>query len=257
MAAAMVLTAAWLALGTPPVLAGSSDHGRVLITGASRGIGLEFARQYAQKKWRVIATCRTPETATQLQAIAAEYPRVVIEQLDVTDHARIDALAKKYRNKPIDLLINNAGISGRDADPSKGLIDVPVFNRVMAVNLIGPLKMSEAFLDSVAASHRKKIMTISSSVGSISKPWGGGYVYGPSKAAVDIVMRTLSMNVADRGVIVGLLSPGAVDTDFMKGVNIPKISAQESVAGMITVIEGFTLETSGTFRRYNGEEVGW
>lgn len=129
----------------------------------------------------------------------------------------------------------------------------------MAVNNIGPLKLAEAFFEQVAASQHKKIMTVTSSVGSISKPFGGGYIYGPSKAAVDIVMHSLAMDraVTKRGIIVGLLSPGVVDTDFMKGVPMPKISPQTSVTGMINIIDGFTAETAGTLIRYNGEVVGW
>ncbi len=257
----VALLAAGPVMTTSGVLfAASADQGTVLITGANRGIGLEFTRQYAQKGWKVIATCRNPGAATELQMIAGEHPGVVIEQLDVTDHPRIDTLAEKYRDTPIDVLLNNAGISGRHLDSqSAGRIDIDVFNQVMAVNNIGPLKMAEAFLDHVAASREKKIMTVSSSVGSISKPFGGGYIYGPSKAAVDIVMRSMSRDrsVTDRGIIVGLLSPGVVDTDFMKGVPMPKISPQESVAGMIAIIDGFTVETAGTLRRYNGEVVGW
>jgi len=259
-AVAIALNAAIFAATAGSAHAAVSDHGTVLITGANRGIGLEFARQYAQKGWRVIATCRNPQNATELQTIAGEHPEVIIEQLDVTDHSRIDTLAEKYRDTPIDILLNNAGISGRFLDSkSTGRIDTDVFNQVMAVNNIGPLKLAEAFLDHVAASRQKKIMTVSSSVGSISKPFGGGYIYGPSKAAIDIVMHSMAKDraVTDRGIIVGLLSPGVVDTDFMKGVPMPKISPQESVAGMITIIDGFTLETSGAFHRYNGETVGW
>lgn len=247
-------------LTTASAHAAATDQGTVLITGANRGIGLEFARQYAQLGWHVIATCRNPQAATELKKISAQYPDVVIEQLDVADHPRIDALAEQYRDTPIDILLNNAGISGRNLDSKSGSrIDIDVFNRVMAVNNIGPLKMAEAFLDHVAASRQKKIMTVSSTVGSISKPFGGGYIYGPSKAAVDIVMRSMSRDrvVTKRGIIVGLLSPGVVDTDFMKGVPMPKISPQESVAGMITIIDDFTLETAGDFHRYNGEVAGW
>jgi len=250
----------WL-LAAPGVQTASAHGGQaaptVLITGANRGIGLEFARQYADRGWKVIATCRHPESATALNTIAASHPDVVVERLDVTDDAAIDALAEKYRNTPVDVLLNNAGISGRSLRHSSALIDVDVFNKVMAVNVIGPLKMAEAFVEQVAASRQKKIMTVSSSMGSISRPFAGGYDYGPSKAAVDIVMRSLSMELAKRGIIVGLLSPGIVDTDMMKGVNIPKISPRKSVSGMIDVIDGFTLDSSGTFIRYNGEQLGW
>lgn len=122
--AAILLVMTGIVAAVGPAQAESADTGTVLITGSNRGIGLEFARQYAELGWRVIATCRNPKTATELQALSKQYSRLVIEQLDVTDHSAIDALADKYRDTPIDVLLNNAGISGRHlAQSSDSRID--------------------------------------------------------------------------------------------------------------------------------------
>jgi len=129
-----------------------TDSPTVLITGSNRGIGLEFAKQYAEKGWKVIATARTPEKAGDLKQLAKAYPKLVIEQLDVADESSIAALAKKYQGKPIDVLINNAGILGDTIVQKVGQFDFRELDKVMAVNLLGPLRVSQAFVDNVAAS---------------------------------------------------------------------------------------------------------
>ncbi len=230
----------------------------VLITGASRGIGLEFSRQYAASGWQVLATCRTPATAAGLQAIGDAHSNVRIEQLDVNDHERIDALAKQYRDQPIDLLINNAGISGGFENQVFGNIQYAYFNDVLWTNFISPLKMAEAFIDNVAASEQKKIINISSRPSSIALTNGAQYIDRPSKASLNMVMRTLSKNVAHRGVTVGLVAPGLVDTDLTEAlVGIPKISTEESVAALIELIEDFTFEMSGSLIQHTGEPIPW
>ena len=230
----------------------------VLITGAGRGIGLEFTRQYASRGWRVLATCRAPGAATELQAIADARPNVVIEQLDVNDHARIDALAKQYRNQPIDLLINNAGISGGFENQVFGSIQYAHFDNVLWTNFVSPLKMAEAFIEHVPASGQKKIISISSRPSSIAETSGGQYIDRPSKASLNMVMRTLAKDVADRDVAVGLVAPGLVDTDLTKAlVGIPKISPKESVAALIQLIDNFTFEMSGSLIQHTGEPIAW
>jgi NAD(P)-dependent dehydrogenase (short-subunit alcohol dehydrogenase family) len=230
----------------------------VLITGSSRGIGLEITRQYAMKGWNVIATCRTPSKATDLQAIADEYRNVTIEEHDVTDFPEIDALAEKYQDQPIDVLLNNAGISGdRDAQVF-GEFQFDVYGQVMAVNVIGPLKIAEAFFDNVAASDQKKIINISSGQGSISRTFGGGFFYRASKASLNMVMRTLSVEVKKQGITVGLVSPGFVRTDFTKGLDFPMmITPEESGAAVVATIDGYGLDQTGTFVRHTGELQPW
>ncbi len=243
-----------------PVMPVTLDPERptVLITGSSRGIGLEITRQYAMKGWNVIATCRTPSNAADLQAIADEFPNVTIERLDVTDFDRIDALAEKYRNQPIDVLLNNAGISGGRESQQFGNLQYEVYNQVMAVNVLGPLKMVEAFMPNVEASDQKKIINISSGQGSISSTFGGQYFYRASKAALNMVMRSLAVENKKAGITIGLVSPGCVRTDFTKGLDFPMmITPQESGAAVVAVIDNYGIEQTGTHVRHTGEPQKW
>ncbi len=230
----------------------------VLITGSSRGLGSEFARQYAMNGWNVIATCRQPEAAIHLAALAADRPHVVVEQLDVLDFESIEALADKYRGTPIDPLLNNAGISGGYEGQSVGAIDYEIFDAVMATNVLGPLKMAEAFVEHVAVSGEKKIISISSMPSSITLATPGRlYFDHSSKTALNMVMRTLSKDLANRGIIVGLVAPGLVDTDLTKALDITKISPEESVASLIAVFETYTPKMSGTLIQHTGEALPW
>jgi len=246
-----------------PAFAAGLARPTVLITGSSRGIGLELARQYAERGWGVIATCRTPDKAAALQALAAAKPGVVIEQLDVTNFTEIDALADEYEGVPIDILINNAGILGGNERQQFGAFDYAAFDEVMAVNTRGPIKMAEAFIDNVARSEQKKIMNISSAVGSITLTFSGQNFYRASKAALNMSMRTISKTLKRsdkpgyKQVTVGLINPGVVDTGFAKNVPIPMIQADESAAAVIAVIDTYTLKQSGTFMSYNGKPLPW
>jgi len=232
----------------------------VLITGSNRGIGLEFTRQYAQRGWKVIATCRSPDKAMALNALAQEFPNVIIEQLDVTDHEMIDALAQKYRGTPIDILLNNAGINPSPGDQMLGSIDYDLFRTILETNTIGPIKMAEAFMEHVRASEQKKIMTLSSRMGSIElspRFRGATGPYRVSKAGVNMAMRVVYASVGRQGVIVGIFDPGLVDTDQAKSVPLEKMPAEVSVAAMIEVIANFNSENSGRFIQYDGEAVPW
>ncbi|MCK6369860.1 MAG: SDR family oxidoreductase [Gammaproteobacteria bacterium] len=235
----------------------------VLITGASRGIGLELARQYAERGWGVIATARNPQQSPGLVALAASRPNVVLEILDVTDPGAIEALARRYAGVPIDVLINNAGLLGDNDKQKFGSFDYAAFDAVMDTNAKGPTRMTEAFIDHVAASEQKKLMNISSLVGSISFTFGGQTFYRASKASLNMIMRNLSKEMrrapveARRAVIFGLIDPGVVDTGFAKNVPIPMITAAESAAGVIRVIDEFTLENSGNFIDYRGRKLPW
>jgi NAD(P)-dependent dehydrogenase (short-subunit alcohol dehydrogenase family) len=223
-----------------------------LITGASRGIGLELTRQYAALGWTVLATCRDPGAAADLRAVAGD---VSLHPLDVVDHAQVDALAAKLNGAPIDVLINNAGIGGRGA--ALGGLDYALWREVMEVDMVGPVKVSETFLPNVLAGGRKKIVAVSSSLGSISETKGGNYFYRTAKAALNMAMRTMAMDLAPQGVVVALLSPGIVDTDFTAGARMPKIPVQDSAAGLIRQIEALTPDKAGQFIRYNGDTVAW
>jgi len=235
----------------------------VLVTGANRGIGLELARQYAARGWGVIATAREPGAATDLQQLAAERGNVIVERLDVTDFRQIDALAERYRGVPIDVLLNNAGILGDNDKQKFGSFDYSAFDAVMNTNVKGPTRMAEAFIDHVAASDQKKIMNVSSLVGSIELTFGGQTFYRASKAALNMTMRNLSKETrrsdvaARRDVVFGLINPGVVDTGFAKNVPIPMITAEVSAAGVIRVIDSYTKDMSGSFMDYTGKKLPW
>lgn len=236
----------------------------VLVTGANRGIGYELARQYAERGWTVIATARQPAGADDLKALAARHPNLTVEKLDVTSDRSVRALARRYRGVPIDILVNNAGILG-DVDAQKyGSYDLDVYAEVSAVNVEGPLRMVEAFMDNVAASRQKKIMNMSSAVGSIELTFGGQVFYRSSKAALNMAMRTLSKEVKRdpdpnrKALVFGLINPGIVDTGFAKNVPVPMITARESAEKCIALIDAWTPAQSGAFLDYGkGTKLPW
>jgi NAD(P)-dependent dehydrogenase (short-subunit alcohol dehydrogenase family) len=234
----------------------------ILITGANRGLGLEFTRQYADRGARIIATARKPEKADALNALAADNKNITVEQLDVTDHDRIDALAAQYVDQPIDLLLNNAGIGGDSADQIFGRMNFDTFELVMAVNVQGPMKICEAFRKNVRASDHKKMVAVSSSQGSIASVTSPMlYWYRASKAALNMCMVNLAAQLQRRRVIVGLVTPGATATDFIpeqfrgaiKGIQEPPVAA----ADMIRNIDRFTVANTGTFFDWDGTIVPW
>ena len=246
------------------VLMSAAGAQTVLITGSNRGIGLEFAKQYADKGWTVIATHRRDVTPDTLAELESQHENVRAEKLDVTDHASIDALAAKLAEMPIDVLINNAGITGDFTKPKPqtlGTLDYDMAVHFFRTNALGALKVSEAFLDNVVASDQKKIVAVSSLAGSFegeSGGKGGIYWYRSSKTALNMMMVGLAADTRRKGVTVALLSPGTVkvekvaemvDRMGLKGFLEPP----ESIAGMIEVIDKLSLDDSGSFVRYNGE----
>lgn len=264
-AAAMSLVIVFLAASSP-ALAQDDDGAAptILITGTSRGIGLEFVRQYAALGWNVIATCRRPHEANELQAIAAEFSNVRLEELDVLRHDMIDALAKKYKDQPIDVLLSVAGFFGDNLQMRGSFytrLNFDLWDLYVNTNAIGPLKLAEAFYGSVAASEQKKIMTISSQQGSIEDSYGpGSYFYRGSKAALNMFMHTLAEDakIKRADIMVGLFSPGLVIDDRTRNLPLEgKVERPISVTGMIGVIETFTPEMSGGFYKWSGETVPW
>lgn len=277
----MLLPALVAALTVLPGHAAESPAARptVLITGSNRGIGLEFARQYAARGWTVIATTRRPDDAAELRKLAAERPNVVIERLDITSDAEVAALAAKYRGKPIDLLINNAALLEKLDSQLLGKLDYGLFDRSFAINAIGPMRVTEALLAHVAASGQKKIVTLGSAAGSngLLNPPANLYPYRASKAALNLLMHNLALDVAKRGILVGLINPGLVDTrgvlklkpgeappeefaglmPLIRAGKIRLITPEESVAAMVKLIDGLTPAQSGVFLNYDGQTLPW
>lgn len=228
----------------------------ILVTGANRGLGLEFCRQYAEAGDRVIAACRNPGSADQLQALAENYSTIQIEALDVADFAQIDALSVRLADEAIDVLINNAGVYGDKSGGGFGNLDYQAWSHTLLVNSQAPVKMSEAFLPQLQRSDKKLIVALSSQMGSIAdNSSGGSILYRSSKAALNAAMKSVSIDLMDRGVGVLIFHPGWVRTD-MGGPN-GLIDADESVTGMRKMIDAFLLRQSGSFIKYEGSAMPW
>ena len=227
--------------------------GTVLITGASRGIGLALARAYAEDGWRVHAGCRRPAEATELaRALAGR--DAALHRLDVTDAADIAALAEALGSETVDVLVNNAGVFDERQD--FGAIDYDSWERTWRTNVIAPYRVAEAFAPHVAASGQRRMAFVSSNSGSIANVGsGGGYIYRSSKTALNMVVVNLARDLAGRGITVLALHPGWVRTD-MGGPDAP-VSPQESIAGMRRVIAESGPERSGLLLDFRGERLPW
>ncbi len=227
----------------------------VLITGANRGIGLALARGYAAEGWRVHAGCRNPDQAKDLKALRAEAgDRLAVHRLDVTDGPRVANLARELAKEAIDVLINNAGVSGPRG--GFGEIDYDRWQPVFAVNAFAPLRVAERFVEQVARSERKVIVNISSKMGSIAANVSSdSIIYRASKAALNQVSKCLSVALAPRGITVILFHPGWVSTD-MGGYEAP-VTPEDSAAGIRAVIARATAADNGCFFNYDGEELPW
>lgn len=229
----------------------------MLITGANRGIGLEFVRQYAAEGWRVLACCRKPAAADTLGYLASQFPeRIQVHALDVTDHRKIEQLSQILTGQPVDLLINNAGVYPPDRGDAFGRTNYAAWQHAFAVNTMAPLKMAEAFIQQISCSKHKTIVTITSKMGSIADNRGGGsYIYRSSKAAVNIAVKSLSIDLSSQKIIAVVLHPGWVKTDM--GGPGALITAEQSVAGMRKIIDNLTLQDSGKFYAFDGQVVPW
>jgi NAD(P)-dependent dehydrogenase (short-subunit alcohol dehydrogenase family) len=228
----------------------------VLITGASRGLGFEFANQYAVKGWRVIACCRKPEDAIALKKLAPSARDMVsVVAMDVADNDTVRNAALTLKDVVVDILINSAGIAGVPQQ-STGQIDYASWARVLDVNTMGPLRVLEAFTDNLARSERRLVVTITSGMGSLADNTSGGSIaYRSSKAAVNMVMRSAAIDLAPRGITCVLINPGWVKTDM--GGPDATLSPQQSVSAMRRLIETLGPNDSGKFYNYDGREYPW
>lgn len=229
----------------------------VLITGANRGIGLEFARQYAADGWQVVACCRQPQQAEALNRLADQYKdRFSIHRLDVRELAEIDQLSHKLQDLSIDILINNAGVYPHAQNGEFGHISYDDWMEAFRVNTFAPLKMVEALIEQIACSQLKIVATITSKMGSIAdNQRGGSYIYRSSKAAVNTVVKSLAIDLQPRGIIAVLLHPGWVQTDM--GGRGALISTKQSVTGMKSILDRVTHSDTGKFIAYDGQHIPW
>ncbi len=228
----------------------------VLITGANRGLGLEFCRQYAEQGAQVIAICRNPESAETLQALAGRFANLEVYALDVADFCQIEMFSKQLAGSSIDVLINNAGIYGDNADSRFGQLNYDDWLRTLTVNTMAPVKMAEAFLPHLLKGQSKLIVAVSSLMGSMTdNTSGGSLMYRSSKAALNAAMKSLSIDLQVKNIGVLILHPGWVRTD-MGGPN-GLIDVEESVSGMRRCIDSFDMTDTGCFIRYDGNRLPW
>ena len=234
----------------PAAAADTFWEGRtVLVTGANRGLGLELARQLHEAGATVIGTARKPDKAEDLKELG-----VRIVQLDVADAASVAAMAAQLEGVPVDAVLNNAGIfpqreSIEDTDPETAL-------RVLTVNTVGPLRVVQALLPNLRAGEWKLIMNMSSGLGSIGNNTGGGMAdYRASKAALNMLSRTMAAELGEDGFKVVAMSPGWVRTDM--GGPQANLSPEESVEGILKVLAGLTGEDNGKYFNYDGRELDW
>ncbi|VFN00331.1 MAG: NAD(P)-dependent dehydrogenase, short-chain alcohol dehydrogenase family [Candidatus Kentron sp. G] len=237
----------------------------ILITGANRGIGLELTRQYADDGWTIFACCRSPENAHELDKLAGRFSGrgnsrdndgIRIYPLDVTNTAQRTSLAAQLKGRSIDILCNNAAVSGGWDKQGFGQCQAREWLEVLHINVVAPMLMMQDFVENVAASERKIIANMSSMLGSISHNFSGGrYLYGPSKAALNMINMSCARDLAKRAITVVALHPGWVRTD-MGGLEAT-FSIEESVTALRKNLAGITFSDSGRFIDIDGATIPW
>ncbi len=221
----------------------------VLITGAARGLGLDFTRQYAAKGWKVHACARNPDA---LKGIAGD---IHPHRLEVTDYEAVAALAKELSGEAIDVLICNAGIGGERGNTPLGAVDPAAWRQVFEVNALAPLMMAQAFVEHVARSAERKLIAISSILGSIANNAGGRYIYRASKTALNMEWSCLAKDLAPRGIVCVALHPGWVQTDM--GGATATLTIDQSVPPMVDTIAALKPSDNGRYLQYDGTELPW
>ena len=238
-----------LVLAVPGLPALAEEGATVLVTGANRGIGLEYARQFSAKGYTVIGTARRPEAAEELAAVADR-----VEQLDVADAASVAALAERLEGVSIDILINNAGILDRN-ELTIDTVNYASMERAYQVNTVGPLRVTQALLPNVRAGDRKLLVSMSSQLGSIERSKGRYYSYRASKAALNMINSIWAAEFGPEGITCTVLHPGWVRTR-MGGSSAP-FTPQQSVRGMLAIVDRFEPRMSGDFFRFDGIPMPW
>jgi NAD(P)-dependent dehydrogenase (short-subunit alcohol dehydrogenase family) len=228
----------------------------VLVTGANRGIGLEFVRQYAEAGDRVIAGVRDPDRAADLKAVAdASDGRVSVHRVDVSDDASVAAFRAEAGDQPIDVLLAVAGIMGPEKQQRLGDLDFPGWLATLSVNALGPVRLADAFVDNVRRGRAKKMIAITSGMGSTAESGGGYLAYRMSKAALNNAWRNIAIELKGDRIVCVALNPGWVKT-AMGGPNA-NITVEQSVSNMRKRIDAYGLSDSGRFLSWDGKQFGW
>lgn len=226
----------------------------ILITGAGRGLGLEFAKQYAEAGDRVFATVRDPGKSSALRELAERHRNLTVHRVEIGEDASVRALAAELSDEPIDLLLNNAGWYGPKGQ-TVGKLDYDGMLETLRVNTLAPLRVVEAFLPHVEKGNGKVLAAVTSGMGSIAESGGGFYAYRASKAALNMSFHNLAIDLKSRGIISVVINPGWVKTDM--GGPSAQITPEESIRKMRTVFAGLTLADSGKFLNYKGGTLPW
>ena len=223
----------------------------VLITGAARGLGLDFTKQYAAKGWKVLACARSAEA---LKGIKGDIHH---HALEVTDYKAVKALAAKLKGEAIDVLICNAGVGGERGSTAQdlGKLEPEAWRHMFEINTLAPLMMAEAFAEHVARSQQRKMIAITSILGSIGRNTGGRYAYRASKTALNMEWSCLAKDLEPKGMICVALHPGWVQTDM--GGATATLTIEQSVPSMVKVIDGLKPSDNGRFLQYDGGELPW
>ena len=239
-----------------------SGQKNYLVTGANRGLGLEFTKQILQAGHNVYAACRNINDIEDLDLLFAEYKdKLIVVNLDINDHNSILSLSEKLKDTSIDVMINNAGTIGplpyfeNTFKQHYGTIDYDVWSDVFKTNLFGPVKMAETFLENIENGNDKKMIFISSVVGSIADDHQKAFAYATSKTALNKSVALLADILKEKEIKVLAMCPGYVKTRMNGGG--ANLEPEESIEGMLKQIEKLDLESSGSFVRYNGESINW
>ena len=239
-----------------------STQKNYLVTGANRGLGLEFTKQILQAGHNVYAACRNINDIEDLDLLFTEYKdKLIVVNLDINDHDSILSLSNRLKDVSIDVMINNAGTIGplpyfeNTFKQHYGTIDYDVWSDVFKTNLFGPVKMAETFLENIENGNDKKMIFISSVVGSIADDHQKAFAYATSKTALNKSVALLADILKEKEIKVLAMCPGYVKTRMNGGG--ANLEPEESIEGMLEQIEKLDIESSGNFVRYNGESINW
>lgn len=233
----------------------------IFVTGANRGLGLEFVKQYLATGSQVIASCRNPDAAAELKTLESQNDTLTVYEMDVADHEAIDRVTESLKGRPIDILLNNAGIFGpkrlaeNDLRQSFGSIDYDIWAQLVRVNAMAPMKLAENLIPNLLAGKQRKIVSLTSFMGSITHAEAGVYAYRASKAALNITMAALANELAPQNMIVTMFNPGWVKTDM--GGDEASVEIPDSISSLRHQIAGLTMANSGQFLDYDGSELPW
>ncbi|MFK7830454.1 MAG: SDR family NAD(P)-dependent oxidoreductase [Congregibacter sp.] len=255
------------------------EYSSIVITGANRGMGLEFARQYANDGWRVFATARSPGSAKALQALSLKHALLTVHALDVSSSTSVSEFADELRGQAIDVLLSNASHMINLPEQCFERGDPDLFAQSFEVNAVGPFRLAQGLIDNVRAGEQKKLVFMGSTAGSTSSIVAPVklFAYCPAKAALHSIVRGLHLNLSTDGISVGLLEPGVVDTqgfadlqpgepapygmdvvvDMLRAGTLQMSTPAEAVVKLRTLIDTLTPDTGGVLRHVEGHIIPW